>query len=131
MIGLLLRLVINAAALWVTAFAVNLFIPNGMNLTTEFPGLLIVALLFGLVNALVKPVVGLLSCPVTILTLGLFTLVINALMLLLTGFLAGLVGDREWLSFGGPLNGFVAALLAGVIVSIVSTALSRLVTDSR
>ena len=129
--GLLVRLLINALALWVAAFLVNLLIPNGMVLTTTFPGVLVVPLLFGLVNALIKPVVSFLSCPFTILTLGLFTLVINALMLLFTSWLTGLVGNEEWLQFGGPLNGFVAALLAGIIVSIVSSVLSALTTDRR
>jgi putative membrane protein len=128
--GLIIRIAINALALWVAAFLVNTLIPNGMVLTTSFPGVLVVALLFGLVNALVKPVVGLLSCPITILTLGLFTFVINALMLMLTGYLAGLVND-EWLRFNGPGEGFVAALLAGVIVSIVSMVRSYLVGDGR
>jgi putative membrane protein len=127
--GLLVRLIINGLALWVAAFFVNLLIPNGMVLTTSFPGILVVTLLFGLVNALIKPVVSLLSCPLTVLTLGLFTLVINALMLLFTSWLSSLVGNEEWLQFGGPGNGFVAALLAGIIVSIVSAVLSSLTSD--
>jgi putative membrane protein len=128
--GLIIRLVVTAVALWAAQFVVNLFIPGGMVLTTALPGLLIVVLLFGIVNALVKPVVGLLSCPITILTLGLFTLVINALMLLLTSYFTSIVGDSEWLRFSGPGDGFVAAILAGLAISIVSTVMSQVVGDA-
>lgn len=131
MIGLLIRLVVNAVALWVTSFVVSFIIPNGMQLTANLPGLLVVALVLGIVNALVKPIISLLSCPITLLTLGLFTLVINALMLLLTSYLVGQVADQEWLTFGGPANGFVAALLAGVIISIVNGVLTAGISESR
>jgi putative membrane protein len=124
--GLLVRIAINALALWVAGFLVNLLIPGGMRLINTFPAVLWVALIFGVVNALVKPVISLLSCPITLLTLGLFTLVINALCLMLTSWLAGLFGGNEWLSF----SGFWAALLAGIFVSITSTVLSMLATDS-
>jgi putative membrane protein len=128
--GLIIRLVINALALLAAEFLVNLLIPNGMSLTNQMPDMLFVILIFGLVSALVRPVVNLLSCPVTVLTLGLFTLVINALMLLLTSYLAGVFGNREWLSFAGPWDGFLAALLAGIVVSVVGTVLSVVLNDA-
>ncbi len=78
--------------------------------------------MFGLVNALIKPIVSILTCPINVLTLGLFTLVINALMLMLTG----------WLT-GGRLGteGFLPALLGGIVVSIVSLVLSMFLSDNR
>jgi putative membrane protein len=123
--NLILRLLVNGLALWVASLLVNAVAAGGMTLTTEMPGLLIVVLIFGVVNALIKPVVSLFSCPITILTLGLFTLVINALMLMLTSYLAGMAGGAEWLRF----SSFWTALFAGLIVSIVSTVLSFLVSD--
>ena len=89
MIRLLMRLVINAAALWAAA----VIVPN-INLPTNEAGvdlgaLLVVALIFGLINALIKPVVKLATCPAYIVTLGLFTFVVNAGMLMLTSWIAG------------------------------------------
>ena len=129
MVRLIVRLAIIAVALWVAALLVTTLIPDGMVLTSTFPDLLFVAIIFGVVNLLVKPVLSFVSCPITILTLGLFTFVINALVLLLTSFVAAQIGDGRWLSFGGPWNGFLAAMLAGVIISIVSTVLSSLADD--
>lgn len=128
--GIIVRLVVMGFSLWVAQFFVNMVIPEGMGLTTTLPDVLIVALIFGIVNALVKPVFALLSCPITILTLGLFTLVINALMLMLTAWLTSVVGDSRWLYFTGPGDGFVAALLAGIIVGVVSTVLTSLAGDA-
>jgi putative membrane protein len=81
--------------------------------------LLIVALIFGLVNAIIRPVLIVLSLPLEILTLGLFTFVINAFMLLLTSWIAQGMG----LAF--RVDGFLVALLAALIISIVSFVLSR------
>lgn len=125
MAGLIIRLVVNAVALWVASVAVNMIAPGGMSLTTELPSVVIVALIFGVVNALIKPIVSLLSCPLTILTLGLFTFVINALMLLLTSNIVSWIGDGEWLRF----SDFWMALLTGIIVSVVNTVLSMLLSS--
>lgn len=111
---LIIRLVINAIALIAAAYIVP-----GMGITHDFVGLTIVAVIFGVVNAFIKPIVKILSCPLTILTLGLFTLVINALMLMLT----------EWLTSGLSVDGFIPALLGGIVVSIVSTLLSMFLSD--
>jgi putative membrane protein len=126
---LIVRLIVNAVALLAAEWLVNLFIPGGMQLTNQLPDLLIVIVIFGVVNALVKPVVSALSCPVNFFTLGLFTLVINALMLLLTAYIASAVGNSEWLNFTGSLNGFWPALLAGIVISVVSTILSSIAGD--
>lgn len=112
---LVLRLVINAVALWVAAYVVP-----GIGVTDQVTGLLVAALIFGLVNALIKPVLSIISCPITILTLGLFTLVINALMLMLTGYFAP----------GLDVEGFIPALIGGLVISIVSTLLSFVLADN-
>ena len=112
MFRLLVRLVINAAALWVASQLVN-----GLAIDTSFPGLLIVALIFGLVNALIRPVIDLFTCPFYLLTLGLFTFVVNALMLMLTAWVSG--GRLE-------VAGFWPAFLGGIVISVVSTVLSIL-----
>lgn len=109
----LLRLVINAVALWV---AVR-FIP-GISFSGNPVLLLAVALVFGVVNTLVKPLMILLSLPAVILTLGIFLLVINALMLWFTGWLSTELG------FGFRVDGFGSAFLGGIVVGIVAWALS-------
>ena len=83
--NLIIRLFVNAVALWVAARLLD-----GIELTEELGPVVLVAAVFGLVNALIKPLVFLLSLPVVLLTLGLFTIVINALMLMLTGRADGL-----------------------------------------
>jgi putative membrane protein len=122
---LIIRLIINAIALWVASYVVNQVRPGGMYVTTQLPGLLIVALIFGLVNALIKPIVRLLTCPINFFTLGLFTLVINAAMLILTGRLTAFVAGNEQMAVAG----FVPALLGGLVISIVSTFLSFSLAD--
>jgi putative membrane protein len=109
MVQLIIRIVINAVALWVADYLIP-----GLSVSESISGLLIAAIVFGLVNAFIKPLIQILSCPLTILTLGLFTLVINALMLMLTG----------WLTGGISTDGFGAALLGAIVISIVSTVLS-------
>jgi|SRR5690606_29088375 len=116
---LIIRIVINAIALSVAAY----FVP-GIELTNEPLQLVIVAAVFGLINAIVKPIVKLLAFPITFMTLGLFLLVINTLMLLLTGWLD--IG----LSFAGTsVDKFMTAFIASLIVSIVSAVLSSLLED--
>jgi putative membrane protein len=109
----LLRLLINAAALWVAVQLVT-----GIDHRGSWWSLLLVALVFGVLNASVRPLLKLLSLPILILTLGLFIFVINALMLLLTGWISGLLG------LGFYVEGFWAAFLGGLVVSLVSLLLS-------
>jgi putative membrane protein len=114
--GLLLRLGVNAAAL----LAADLFI-DGVHLGGGLWGTLVVALVFGLVNALIKPLVLLLSLPAVVLTLGLFTWVVNAAMLGLTAaFSDYLAVDGLWSALGGSL-----------VVSGVSALLSRYTGEQR
>ncbi len=110
---LLLRWIINAVALWV---AVQL-VP-GIRAPDNVVTLAATAAIFGLVNALIRPVLKLVTCPLILLTLGLFTLVINALMLWLTSWIAG------FFDLGFAVDGVVAAVLGAVVVSIVSVVLS-------
>lgn len=109
------RLGINAAALWLAAEWVSGFEIDG------WPSLIAAAAIFAAVNAVIKPIAGFVGLPVTCLTLGLFHLVINAVMLALTAWLAGLF------DFDVEIDGFLAAFLAAMIVSVVSTLLSAFV----
>ena len=85
--------------------------------------LMIVALVFGIVNAFVRPILTILSCPLVLVTLGLFTLVINAAMLLLTARLSAV-----W-NLGFTVTGFWPAFWGGLVVGIVSVSLALVVTD--
>ena len=106
-------MLINAAALWVAIQLVD-----GIDHRGSLWSLLFVALVFGVLNASVRPLLKLLSLPLIILTLGLFIFVINALMLMLTGWVSGL------LNLGFYVDGFWDAFFGGLIVSIVSLLLS-------
>lgn len=110
---LLLRLLINAGALW----AATQFV-GGISFTGDLPRFLVVALVFGLLNALVRPILLLLSLPLLILTLGLFTFVLNALVLMLLG------GLSDRLGLGFHVAGFAAAFVGALIVTVVSFVLS-------
>jgi putative membrane protein len=112
---LLARLVINAFALWCAARFID-----GIQYAGSWQGLLGLALVFGFVNTLIRPVLSLLSFPIQLLTLGLFTLVLNALMLLLTAWLAG----RFNIAF--TVSGFIPALLGALLISVISMLLGFL-----
>jgi len=108
----LLRWIINALAL---GFATWFF--SGIHVT-RWEVLLPVALVFGLVNAVIRPILALLTCPLIVLTLGLFTLVINALMLQLTSWISSQFG------LGFHVDGFWTAFWGGLAISLVSLLLS-------
>ena len=109
-----IRLAVNACALWVAANLVD-----GIYLSDSFGGILVVALVFGLINALIKPIVKFFSFPFILLTLGLFTIVINALMLLLT----------DALTSNLIVAGFWPALVGSIVISLVSIVLSHFLGD--
>jgi len=123
-----LRWFINAVALLAAAFIVS-----GIRLTAsatspglnEWMTLALVALIFGLINAVIRPVVVLLTLPLTLLTLGLFVFVVNALMLLLTSRIA------QALDLGFRVEGFGAALLGALVISVVGFLLGRLLIVER
>jgi putative membrane protein len=121
--ALLIRLVVNAIALWVAALVVA-GIGLGEGTTSQkIITLLVVAAIFGLVNAVIKPIVKLLALPLFILTLGLITFVINAFMLLITGWIA------DALNVPFTVDGFVAALLGGLVISFVSFLLNVILPE--
>ncbi|MFI1925689.1 MULTISPECIES: phage holin family protein [unclassified Streptomyces] len=117
------KTIANAGALAVAVWLLDKITLTGDSTGKKIATLVVVALLFGLVNFLVKPVVKVLTFPLFILTLGLITLVVNALMLLLTSWLA----DKLDLSF--HVEGFWTAVLGGLIISVVSWALNVVMPD--
>ncbi|HET8578282.1 MAG TPA: phage holin family protein [Methylomirabilota bacterium] len=120
---ILLRLVINAVSLLVAAWIVpgiHLAAAGSHPQRDDWIALGIVALVFGAVNVLIRPLLLLVTLPLNFVTLGLFTYVINAFMLLLTSWIA------QGMGVGFRVQGFVAALLGALIVSLVSFVLSRL-----
>jgi len=121
----LVRLAVNSVAIWLT----SLFLA-GVSLTERegWEQVLVVGvvgLVFTLVNLVVKPIVHLFALPLTILTLGLFSLVINALMLMLTSWLTNFT---EWGLF---VDGFWWALVAAVIISVISWVLNAILPTDR
>ena len=115
LLGFGVRLGINAAALWLAAEWVGGFEIDG------WQSLVATAAIFAVVNALIKPVVDLVGIPATCLTFGLFHFVINAAMLAFTVWIAG------QFDFDVDLDGFVAAFLAALLISFVSTLLSAFI----
>ena len=116
----LIRLLVNAAALWVATRIVP-----GVTYSGGALPLLGVALVFGVVNAVISPVLKILTFPIIILTLGIFALVINGLMLMLTSGLSSALG------LGFHVRGFWAAFWGALVVSLVSTILSLFFRDAR
>jgi putative membrane protein len=117
--SILLSLLINAAALWVATRLVD-----GITFTGTMPTLLGVALVFGVLNVVLRPILKFLTFGFFIVTLGLFTFVLNAVMLLITG------AASDALGLGFHVNGFVPAFIGALVVSIVSFALSLFVGPS-
>src|ERR671931_423214 len=112
--NLLVKLLGNAVALAVAAWLLTDITLTGSTTTRRIITLLIVAVIFGVVNAVVKPIAKLLSLPFIILTLGLLLFVINALMLMLTSWIAGK------LNVPFHVEGFGTALLGALIITLVS-----------
>ena len=116
---LLLRWAISSLAIFVAVWLVP-----GIEFSGPGWHIGVVAIVFGLLNALLRPLIYLLTCPLVILTLGMFGLVINALLLVLTSALA----DQLGISF--HIDGFWPAFWGGLVISIVSTLLSVLAGDT-
>ena len=111
--SLLLHWLLNAAALWAAAALIP-----GIDFTGGPGRLLVLAAVFGLVNSTLRPLLTILTCPLIVLTLGLFTLVINGLMLLVTGWVS-----ESW-NLGFTVSGFWSAFFGGLVVGLVSMMLS-------
>ena len=109
----LIRLLVNAAALWVATRIVP-----GVSFTGSLAAFLAVALVFGVINATLRPLTKILTFPLILLTLGLFALVVNGLMLWLTSSLSASLG------LGFHVSGFWAAFFGALVISIVSALLS-------
>jgi putative membrane protein len=116
----IVRLLINAVALWA---AIRL-VP-GISFEGDWPLLFAVALVFGVLNAVIRPILFVLTLPFLIVTLGLFTFVLNAFMLWLTSAASDLFGLRFY------VDGFGAAFVGALIVTIVSFVLSLFVAPER
>lgn len=115
----LIRFAINAVALYAAIAIVPGITPQSTNWLT----FVWLALIFGVINALLRPVLALLTCPLIILTLGLFTLLINTLMF----YLSGLIGRMFGVGF--TVDSFWAAFLGALVTSVVSIVLSMLFRD--
>lgn len=114
----LLRILATAAALWIATQIVP-----GVTHSGPWTSLLLVAIVFGLLNAIVRPLLKLLTCPLILLTLGLFTFVINALMLWLTSAISSTLG------LGFHVAGFVPAFLGALVITVVSVLVSLILRD--
>ncbi|HEY3574632.1 MAG TPA: phage holin family protein [Arthrobacter sp.] len=132
----IMRVIINGLALWIaswllpgldisTTATTEAVAKTGVNQGTDAAGIvlayLFIGLIFGLVNAFVRPVVSFLSLPITILTLGLFTVVINAAMLYLTSWISGYTPVHFTID-----SFFWTAVLAAIIITVISLVADRL-----
>ena len=119
----LIRIVVVAVALWIATLVVPGIGVTAATPATRIGTLVAVALIFGVVNAVVKPIVKVLGCAFYILTLGLFALVVNAALFLLVGWLA----DRVGLPF--VVDGFGPAFFGAIVVGVVSFVLHVAIPD--
>ncbi len=122
--NLIIKLLANAVALAVAAWLISGITITGATTGRRVLTLLIVAAIFGLVNAVVKPIVKLLSLPFIILTLGLLIFVINALMLLLTSWITGKLDVQFHVDDFWP-----AALLGSLVITVVGMLLNAVLPD--
>ena len=133
MIDLLVKIIINAIGVYVAVLLVpQISFPAAddlLRLQGNWWHVVVVALILALINAYVKPILKVLSFPITLLSMGLFALVLNAFLLLFVAFLAGYVEVN--FSIGGfpprfTADSFVGALLGSIVISIVSIVLGML-----
>jgi putative membrane protein len=120
-----IKVLAAALALWIATLIVPGVELEGSTFTDRLGTLLIVALIFGVVNAIAKPIAGLLSLPLIVLTLGLFLFVLNALMLWLTSWIA------DVLDLPFEVDGFWAAFWGAIVISIVTFVVGLFVGDAR
>jgi len=120
----LIRLVVTAIALWIATLVVPGITVSGRSGGINALTLLAVALIFGIVNAVLKPIIRVVGCVFYLLTLGLFALVVNALLFLLTDWIASLFD----LPF--KVDGFWAAFWGAIVVAVVGWLISLVIPDS-
>ena len=122
--GILIRLVITAVSLWIATLLIGGIQLNTQSVPSKIGTLLAVAVIFGIVNAVLRPIIKTVGCGLYVLTLGLIALVVNGLLFLLVSWIAGIVGlpfhvDHFWPS----------AVLGALVVGVVSWLLNMLVPD--
>ncbi len=122
-LAFVVRVLVVAVSLWVATVLVDGIELGGSSTSTRIGTLLVVALIFGVVNAVVKPVIKLLGCPLYVLTLGLIGLVVNALLFLLVGWLA------EQFDLPFRVDGFWSGFWGAIIVAIVGFVLHLIIPD--
>jgi putative membrane protein len=122
---MLIRFIANAAALALATFLVPGIALTGQTTEEKALAILVVAFIFGLVNAVVKPFFQFVTAPLVLITLGLFLLVVNASLLLLTSWIA------EHIHVGWHVEGFWSALLGALIVSVVSFLVNNSLNNGR
>jgi putative membrane protein len=119
----LIRFFINAAAIGVIVSGI---LP-GIRITgNTLPTLVVVALIFGLINTLIKPIVQILTCPIILLSLGLFMFIINGVLLYATAFISGLVSQNVGVGGTLQIDNVLWAIVGSIIVTVVSLVLERL-----
>jgi putative membrane protein len=119
-VRLLLRWIIGAVSLYLTVFAAKGVGINGLGLKDPVAAFIAIAVLT-LVNAFVRPILGLIAAPINCLTLGLFSFILNALMFWLVGAL----------DIGLIVRGFVPALFGSVVLSLISGILNSFIADTK
>ena len=122
--GILIRLVITAVSLWIATLLIGGIQLNTQSVPSKVGTLLAVAVIFGIVNAVLRPIIKTIGCGLYVLTLGLIALIVNGLLFLLVSWIAGKIGlpfhvDHFWPS----------AVLGALVVGIVSWVLNMLVPD--
>ena len=124
--SIVIKVLVNGVALWVAALVLKgiRFGPDSEPLSKQLVTILVVAVIFGLINAFIKPVLKFFALPFIILTLGLFSLVVNALMLQLTSWFA----DQLGLAFHVD-QFFWDAVLGSIVITLVSMILNLILPD--
>ena len=122
--GIIIRLVITAVSLWIATLVINGIQLNTSSVPGKVGTLVAVAIIFGIVNAILRPIIKMIGCGLYVLTLGLIALVVNGLLFLLTSWIAG----RFDLPFHVD-NFWPSAVLGALLVGVVSWLLNMLVPD--
>ncbi|WP_181782579.1 phage holin family protein [Pseudonocardia pini] len=123
-VAFIVRVVVVAIALWVATWLIDGIELGGATTASKIGTLVVVALIFGIVNSVLKPILKILSCPLYVLTLGLFGLVLNALLFWLVGTFSSSLG----LPF--VVDGFWPGFWGAIVVSVVGFVLHLVIPDS-
>ncbi|GAA0524488.1 phage holin family protein [Paractinoplanes ferrugineus] len=122
--GILIRLVITAVSLWISTLVISGIELNTDSLSKKIITLLVVAAIFGIVNAVLRPIIKVVGCGLYVLTLGLIALIVNGLLFMLTSWIAGK------LDLPFHVDGFwPSAVLGALLVGVVSWLLNMVVPD--